>query len=243
MLFAALLISSIACAQSVETRELPAFNTLHAGGSFDTFIEQGNEESVRIEAGGVDTKKIITEVIDGNLKIYLEKGKYNNIRTKVYITYKKLISISQSGSGKMECRSDLSGESFKLRSSGSGGLDCKGAINAKDLEIMISGSGGAYLKSIEADKLNLTLSGSGNLDISSGTVDLQNISVSGSGQLKSFDVKSNVANVQLRGSGNVNITVNGSIEGVIAGSGGINYRGDAQVSKSVVAGSGRMRKI
>ena len=244
LMLVAFLVPGIALSQSVETRKLPAFTTVQSGGSFDIYIDKGSEESVRIETGSLDPRKIITEVEDGNLKVYLEEGNYsNNIRAKIFLTYKGLSAISQAGSGKMECRSDLVAESFKIRSTGSGGLDIKGAIKAKELEIMLGGSGETEIRSVDVHHLSVTVSGSGVLTIVSGNTEDQRVSVSGSGGLNAFGVQSDNASVSVKGSGSADITVDDSLSATVTGSGSINYKGGAQVKNVVTSGSGRVRKM
>lgn len=230
-------------AQTTETRKLSSFNRLKAGGSFQTIIEQGNEETARIEAEGIDTKKIITEVQNNTLKLRLENGNYRNIKVTVFITYKSLSSVSQSGSGKLTCNSDLDAKEFELGSSGSGGLIVKGKIKAQKVDIGVSGSGGAEVNAVEAEDLEISVSGSGGLVISNGKVKNEDIEVAGSGSIRAFGVSAGNASISIAGSGSVDLSVETSIKGRIAGSGNINYKGNANILSSSTAGSGRIRKV
>src|SRR5690606_23620558 len=136
--------SLLAQAQNEETRPLASFTELHAGGSWDVILEQGNTEEVRLEGRNIDLDKVITEVKNNALHIYLEKGNYRNIDLKVYVTYKNLEVIHKSGSGNLKNTSDLS---------------------ASDFELHLSGSGNADLRNIDAENLLVSLSGSGNLSL------------------------------------------------------------------------------
>jgi len=55
-------------------------------------------------------------------------------------------------------------------------------------------------------------------------------------------LKSNECIASISGSGSIDISVSQSLEGRIAGSGNINYEGDAQVTKAGIIGSGRIHK-
>ena len=64
----------------------------------------------------------------------------------------------------------------------------------------------------------------------------------GSGNVSAYGVKSNECTASISGSGNIEVSVSQSLEGIIAGSGSINYQGDAQVKQMGISGSGRIRK-
>ena len=95
---ASLLVTGIVSAQETDTRKLSSFSKLDVGGPFEVTIEKGSEESVKITAEGVPLNKIITEIKGSTLEIYLERGDYrNNIKAKIYLTYKNLDAIDKSG--------------------------------------------------------------------------------------------------------------------------------------------------
>jgi len=158
-----LLISTIAFTQGTETRKLSSFSKLRVSGSLETFMEKGNEESVKIVTEGVSTERIITEVKENVLEVYIERGEYRNIRVKVYITYKSLDEIDKSGSGNLTCNSDLSSPDFKLNTSGSGNIFIHKTIKAQQITLRKSGSGNIKLGSLETDDADLEFSGSGDL--------------------------------------------------------------------------------
>ena len=90
IVYGSLLMSNTVLAQGTETRKLSSFSKLEAGGSFDVILETGTEESVRIVAEGVSPEKIITEVKNNTLEVYMKKDNYRNIKIRVYVTYKSL---------------------------------------------------------------------------------------------------------------------------------------------------------
>lgn len=229
-------------AQTSETRQLSPFTGVEAGGSFETFLQRGNEESVKITTEGVDIKKIITEVKDGVLKIHLEKGNYRNIKVKVYVTFKNLESISNSGSGSLNSESDFNANNMKLSFSGSGSANLKGRIKAQQTNLQVSGSGSVNLGALETDSFNLSVSGSGELKIASGYAKAQNIQISGSGSLSAYGLKSDTCAISVSGSGSAELTVEKSLNGSVSGSGNVNYKGNATAVSSNVRGSGRINK-
>lgn len=236
-----LLIAAFVSAQQTETRNMSSFSKIDAGTPFDVFIEEGNQESVKLVIDNLALDNIITEVKDNTLKVYLKKGNYKNIKGKVYITYKNIEAINNSGSGNLTCNSDISAGSFTIGLSGSGNANTK-KIKAQQLKVRKSGSGNVQVNDIATDLAEISISGSGDLHIKGGYAKKESINISGSGNVNATGVKSDECSVGISGSGNVEVNVAKQLEGRISGSGNITYDGNAQVSTSNIAGSGRIRK-
>lgn len=239
LMSAPLLIS----AQSIENRNPGAFEGLKISGSFQTTIRHGDATGVKIEAEGVETSAIITEIKDNTLSVYLKKGNYRNINVKVFITYTSLSSISHSGSGKLVCESPIDAKEFNLGSSGSGGLIVKENIKAGKLHMGISGSGSVQVEGLDAENLHVGISGSGGLHVANGKTNDLAVEVAGSGGFKAFGLTAGNATISLAGSGGAEITVENTLTGNIAGSGNISYKGNPGNISNHTAGSGRIRKI
>lgn len=214
-------LSFLAHAQDKETRNVSSFNELRVGGSWDVVMQKGNKEEVRLEGKGIDLNKVITEVKNNSLHIYLEKGNYRNFDLKVYVVYKDLEKINKSGSGNLENKSDLAAENFELN---------------------LSGSGNTNLESVKAKSFKLRLSGSGNLFLSGGSVNELVIHQSGSGNIKSIDLSTENCKIAKSGSGNVEVTVNKSLEVASSGSGNVKYKGNPSINKVKFSGSGELVK-
>ena len=237
-----LLLSTTVFTQETETRKLSSFTKLDVGGSFDVILESGTEESAKIVAEGVSLDKIVTEVKGNTLEAYMKNGNYRNIRVKVYITYKRLEAIDKSGSGKLTCNSNLTGSAFKLTSGGSGNTVITKKIEASQVTLSNTGSGSVKLDALETDDADLHSSGSGNVEIGEGHAKKQAIQISGSGNVNAYGLKTIECMASVSGSGSIEISVSQSLQGTIVGSGNINYKGDAQITKSATAGSGRIHK-
>jgi len=237
-----MLASAIVFGQETVTRSLSSFTKLDIGGSFEAFVEQGSNESVKITAEGVSPEKIITEVKGSNLEIRMERGEYHNIKVKIYLTYKKLDEINKSGSGNLTCNSDLSATNFELHVSGSGNTNIPKKIKGQQVTLVKSGSGNVKLGSLESDDAHLSLSGSGNFEIADGRAKKQSLSISGSGSISAYGVKSEQCSASITGSGDIHVSVSQLLEGMIAGSGSIVYQGEAQVKQAAIIGSGRISR-
>jgi hypothetical protein len=237
-----LFITAAAFAQQTETRNVPAFDKLDIGGSFDAVLKEGNETSVKITAENIDVKKIITETKENTLRIFLVKGIYHKIRIKLEITYKNLDAINRSGSGNLTCESDITTTGdFHLSSNGSGNITINGKIRATgQAYVGKSGSGNIKLADLQAEGVHMNFSGSGNFDVDEGNAKKQTIRLSGSGNVSAYGLKTETCTASVSGSGDIKVYASSLLEATILGSGNINYRGDAQVKKVSVHGSGRI---
>lgn len=237
-----MLVSAIAFGQETVTRNLSSFNKLDIGGSFESVIEQGNNESVKIIAEGLSPDKIITEVKGNTLEVHIERGDYRDIKVKIYLTYKTLSEINKSGSGNLTCNSDLTASDFTLHISGSGNTIISKKIKGQQVKLEKSGSGNVKLGALETDNADLSLSGSGSFEISDGHTKKQSLHISGSGSISAYGVKSDECVASITGSGDIHVTVSQTLDGTIAGSGSIIYQGNAQVKQMGISGSGRISR-
>ncbi|MFI5158385.1 MAG: head GIN domain-containing protein [Sphingobacteriales bacterium] len=204
-----------------QDRHLSGFNAVDAEGSFDVYITQGSVESVKVEAPTAAMEYIVTEVVDGTLRIHNKhnhqsnKDWNNNKKVKVYVTVRDIDAIGVSGSG----------DAF-----------FKDGIHADNLKIRVSGSGDVY-GTIETKELTCSISGSGNMKLN-GHAENSTVSVSGSGNYKGGDVSTSSTTVQVSGSGNATINASNNITAAVSGSGDVRYKGGAQHVIKSKSGSG-----
>lgn len=243
LLLGSLLATGSVLAQQTETRNVTDFSKLDIGGSFDATLRQGNETSVKIISENIDPKKVLTEIKGNTLKVSLEKGFYKNIKIKLEITYKDLEALDKSGSGNLTCESDLGGDGdFELSLSGSGDMTIDGTVKGAGISVARSGSGNMKIARLQCDRSKMHFSGSGNFEVRDGAAKTQSIHLSGSGNVSAYGLKTETCAAAISGSGDIEVSVSNSIEAFISGSGNIEYRGNAQVSKIEVHGSGRISK-
>jgi len=208
-----------------EERTIGSFKGVASGGPLNLKITMGNKESIRLEGDADAIADLNTIVIDGVLTIK-PKTKWNDWSRKykrpnitVFITAKKLTSLTMSGSGNMEVLNGINSPELVATLSGSGSIKAIG--NAKTFTGVISGSG----------RLSIT-----------GKADNSNLTLSGSGQFNGKGFSVNDLSVQISGSADVYIGASQQIEAVISGSGNVYYTGSPKISKTTI-GSGRVRKL
>ena len=211
-------------AQSEETRSVSGYHGVGTGGPFYVHIKIDGTESLRLKGDPEDLRKIETVVEDGNLKIRLPKEfehRHEHMgRVDVYVTAKSLSSVDLGGSGSIDVDGTLKGDRVKVSVGGSGNITT----------------------AVESDHLKVSIAGSGNVDLK-GKADESEISIAGSGNLKEADLKVNAADISIAGSGDVRMEINKSISAHIAGSGSVNYTGNATAVNISSAGSGRVHKM
>lgn len=203
------------------------FHAIQVSGGIDLYLTQGQDEAVAVSAASAEYRdKIITEVMDGVLKIYYEKKdgwnwglNMGNKKLRAYVSVKNL---------------------DKLHSSGGSDVRFENMIRSNTLRIAISG--GSDLKGeIACDELSLTASGGSDAAIG-GTAKEAVISASGGSDVDGYGLMTEVCKVSSSGGSDVNITVNRSIEARASGGSDIHYKGNAKASTSK-SGSSDIRKV
>lgn len=219
LLFALILIGSLAFAQKSETRTPGSFSKVETGGSWDVIITKGSKDEIKLESSSLDLSKVITEVRGGKLEIKLEKGNYRNVDLKVYITVRELESVGVSGSGSVKLMSDFGAREFALGSSGSGVIETK---------------------QINAERLVVGMSGSGEILIGGGRVEELTIGQSGSGDYDGMDLVAQTVKIGKSGSGETSVTAEKSLTVGASGSGNVYYRGNPTDKSIGNSGSSRV---
>ena len=212
---------------NAQVRSVSGYHGVAVSGSIELFLTQGNEESVVVSADDTNLRdKVITEVDDGILRIYLErKNKIqidwpNQKKIRAYVSVKDIDYLSSAGSGKLHLEGNIKTDKLKVDISGSGNLE--GAVTTKDLSLGISGSADADL---------------------SGTAEKSDFHISGSGNIRSYDFSTEYCTASISGSGNVKITVTKELSAHISGSGSVFIKGDGLIRDYSASGSGKFKRV
>lgn len=139
-----LLASSIpGFGQTTETREIESFNALQTDGLVQTYLQEGEKESLRLEVKGIDLVDVSSFVKNGVLTVKTE-GNHNGEDIKIYVIYRQLNRISVAGASKVFGNSP---------------------VRAKALTVATSDAGDASLN-VDVDSLKIKMTGASNLTIS-----------------------------------------------------------------------------
>jgi hypothetical protein len=201
-------------------RSVSGFDELHFSGIGNLVIQQGDEETLTIEADDNIIDLVETDVRGGKLYIKFRTG-FNVIptsRMRFLLTVRDLDRIDLSGVGDIEC----------------------GSFGTDDIEFNISGSGNIDFV-IETGSLEVNISGLGDINLD-GKADFHRVNISGSGKYDAEDLQSNECEVEITGLGSATVDVREKLDVVISGAGNVYYTGDPSVSRSI-SGLGRIKSL
>jgi Putative auto-transporter adhesin, head GIN domain len=122
-------------------RELSgSFNAVQVSSSIHLVLTKGETEILAVSASNENVKaNIVTEIVDGVLKIYYNEKNYRtsyNKQLNVYVSYKNLQSIRASDASNVLLADKLTASSLTIKISDASVL--KGEINADSLEVKVS---------------------------------------------------------------------------------------------------------
>ncbi|NQU87227.1 MAG: DUF2807 domain-containing protein [Mariniphaga sp.] len=226
ILLSGILITNQAVAED-EKRDVSSFSEISLRVPGKLYLQQGNSQSVEIEAKSSTLEKIITEVKGGELIIKFENERFfwRNFKPgeiEIHITVREIEGLAISGSGNIIANDE---------------------IETNSLNLAISGSGDIQISDLKADRIKASISGSGDIEIEDGGVaDELTISISGSGNINTSGFEAENVRVKVSGSGNSRVFATDNLDVRVAGSGDVQYSGNPDVDSSI-AGSGSVKKI
>jgi len=199
--------SKVISDQNAQVRNVKGFHAIRVSHGIDLYLSQG-DEAVAISASDVDTRnRIITEVENGVLKIYMEnKGMHwdwGNKKMKAYVSFKMLDDLDASGGSDVFTESTIKQEKLSIHLSG--GSDLKGKVEVNDLSLHQSGGSDVNI---------------------SGTVSKLKIDASGGSDFHGYDLASDVCDIEASGGSDVYYKGNGVIKNMhSSGSSSISKKG------------------
>lgn len=202
------------------TLSIPGFTGIDFQEAGEVIITQGAAREVVATGHANVVDNIKTEVSNGEWKIDLDHGCYDNYDLTIYITVPDLNEITLSGSGNITVN-DFTDQ-------------------GEDLDVNLSGSGSISLRSYNGpENLSVNISGSGIITAYSpiSTLKNLNIKIGGSGDYLGFPIHSDDCTINISGSGNCQVFVNNTLDVKIGGSGSVFYKGHPTVTSNIT-GSG-----
>ena len=178
-----------------ETREVAEFTKLKSTGVFEVSITQGTGQSVEITADNNIIGRVRTHVVNGELRLELSDGSYENITLRARITVEQLNGIDNSGVGNIIAQ-NIDTDEFTLSNSGDAEITLSGVSN--NLDCFNEGAGDVRGFNFLVNNADIEVRGSGSVEIS--CTDILDAEIDGSGD------------VLYRGNPTVNASVRGSGE-------------------------------
>jgi len=204
---------------NAQKRNVSGFHAIEVSGGIDLYLSQGMEAVAVSAAKDEYRDKIITEVKDGVLKIYVEwknnvRLDWGNHKMKAYVSFKNI---------------------DRLEGSGGSDISVDGSIKVTKLEMEISG-GSDFDGKVETDDLKVQASGGSDVDIS-GKASRLTIGASGGSDFKGFDLASDICNVEASGGSDVHVTVNKELSANASGGSDVHYKGTGLIRDLKTSGS------
>ncbi len=217
LIFTLLIFSSLAlsaCSSPYQTRsdDVSGFNRISIETFGEFIINQGEEESLTIEAPRDYLRYITTEVKNGTLIISTRRGFIGGpVRRATFtITVKDLEDISLSGAGAIKVF----------------------ALETDTLDINLTGAGSIEIDELTADRLEVNLDSAGAIIIA-GTVEKQDINLTGVGSYEGGDLQSEDSEIYLTGAGSAVVWAEDDLDVEITGVGSVSYFGNPDVYQDI----------
>ena len=210
---------------NAQVREVKGFHAIHVSNAIDLYLSQSNEEAVAVSASEDKYRdKIKTEVVNGVLKIYLEKDSWKfwkdgNKKLKAYVSFKSLDGLHASGASDVQVNGVIKSDRLDLKLSGAS--DFKGAIEVNTLDLDQSGASDAEIR---------------------GTATTIKAEATGASSMKGYDLKTENCTARATGASDIRITCNKELNAHASGASGIYYKGTAVIREVRSSGASSVSK-
>jgi len=202
-----------------EIRDIRDVQEVALEGVGTLIVEQGETESLTIDAEPKVLQRIETEVVNGKLTIRPDRSFKTRERITYYLTITQLTGIELSGAGRVEAAQ----------------------LNSDQLSIDANGAGAVVIDSLTANTLDVTIAGNVQAQLA-GTVDSQTVTASDAATYAAADLVSRVAAVTASGAAQVAVNVSESLDAHVSAAARVEYTGDPAVTQDV-SGVGRLRNV
>ncbi len=210
---------------NAQKRNVGSFRAISVSGGVDLVLTQSNAEAVAVSANKLeDRDRIITEVVDGVLKIYYDSPNgisfsWTSRKLRAYVSVKNIDGLRASGGSDVDINGTLA--VAKLKMNISGGSDFKGKVDVTDLDIDQSGGSDVNI---------------------SGRATNVSIDASGGSDFNGYELSADKCIAHCSGGSDINVTVNKELSADASGGSDIHYRGTGTVTKAGSSGGGSVKK-
>jgi hypothetical protein len=218
MLFTAVLLSSCSDgSQYTQNVDVSGFNQIQIDTFGEFVINQGNEESLSIEAPRDYLRYVTTSVDNGVLVIGMRRGFLGTPiqRVTFTLTVKDLNEVTISGAAAVKIYE----------------------LNTDSLDINLTGAGSIEVDQLNTQTLDVNLTSAGAIVIA-GQTDSQQITISGVGSYEAGDLRSNTTDILLTGAGSAVVWAEQSLDINVTGVGSVSYFGENPSVQENVSGLG-----
>jgi len=206
-----------------ELREVSEFSVISIEYPAEIVIQQGDSDSVKVEAEDNLLPQLRTEVRGEALHIENKETDWSkqvdpSETVKITITVRDLREVDFSSAGALLIKD----------------------LETEELKLVLSGAGDVTLDNIKSGRLESILSGAGNIK-ASGVVDEIKITISGFGSFDAPELTSTTADVRITGAGSAVLRVEKALTATVSGAGSVDYYGSPKVEKNI-SGAGSVNR-
>lgn len=207
---------------TIETRQLSGFNKLDVSDAMDVEVTFSTQEEVIIEANSNLHQYILTDVVNGTLKIRMK----NNVRIKsgseikVYVSALAMESLLIEDASRVEFMNEAVATNFDM--------DVSGAST--------------FQGGLTTDNLHLHAKGASRIEMWGSAADAE-IEASGASNIGDYAfLISNYLNIDLSGASKAELTVDGTMDIKASGASRFNYKGSGVINDLDISGSSSVNK-
>lgn len=207
---------------TVETRQLSGYTKLDVSDAMEVEVTFGQQEEVIVEANSNLHQYILTDVVNGVLKIRLK----NNVRIKsgseikVYVSATSIDKVIIDGASRVEFMNDVTTTNFDLDVDGASRF--QGGIYTDDIKVNAEG----------ASKVEMW-----------GSSDTAKIKASGASNIGDFAFVINAyLDIDLSGASKAEFTVDGTMDIDVSGASRFNYMGNGVINELDISGASSVNK-
>lgn len=208
---------------NAQVRAVKGYHGIDVGSAIDLYLSQGEEETVVVSARDDKWRdRILTDVVDGILRIRLQSGHFSagNNKLKAYVSFTTLDKLTASGASDVYVDGVISGNKLTLNLSGAS--DFKGAIRVSELLLDQSGASDAHVTGVVAG--------------------LAVIRLSGASDVKGYDLAVERCEAYASGASDIRITVNKELKADASGASSVYYKGEGVIGEARASGASTIKK-
>jgi len=213
VVMASILLSGCASGPyNTKTIDVKNFSKIRIDTFGEFIIDQGDTESLTIEAPRDYLRYIIAEVTDDTLVIRTRRGFFGGpVRRAVFtIGVKDLEDVSLTGAGAIKVYS----------------------LETDALGINLTGAGSIEIDDLTANSLDVNLTSAGAI-IVSGTADKQDVNLTGVGSYEAGDLKTEDTDVLLTGAGSAVVWAEDDLNIEVTGVGSVSFFGSPSIYQNI----------
>lgn len=219
----------------IQKREIIDFTEVSVSNGIELIIQQDDTISLVVEADENLHENIITEVIDGTLKIWTKKNIWRATSKKIHLKVNTLEELTASSGSSVISKNTIKAEDFEVSSSSGANLNIKLETNRL---VSNSSSGAKIGMEILATHVESSSSSGSNTKLI-GETTTHKASASSGSSLNAFGLKAKNVNARVSSGARVRVHVTESINARASSGGSIKYQGNpTQVSRDTSSGGG-----